>query len=268
MMIITANNHHYYIEIAGIGQPIVLLHGFTGSVASWHSLLEKLSENYQVIVIDILGQGKSDKPMNVTAYQMESIASDIAELIQISPTQINLLGYSMGGRLALYIALKYPELIKSLILESSSPGLASEIERDERRKNDNELADKIEQNGMEWFVDYWEKLPLWKSQLKLSFGVLQAQRDQRLQNDPLGLANSLRGMGTGVQPNLWGELENLKMPVQLIVGEEDTKFVAINQQMHQQLADSQLAIIPDAGHTVHLEQADLFVDTVLKFLGN
>ena len=107
----------------------------------------------------------------------------------------------------------------SLLLESASPGMADESERAERLRRDAALADRIEQQGIEWFVDYWERLPIWASQARLSQAVLKAQRNQRLRNDPRGLANSLRGMGAGAQPGLWQSLPCLPIPALLVVGE-------------------------------------------------
>jgi 2-succinyl-6-hydroxy-2,4-cyclohexadiene-1-carboxylate synthase len=169
----------------------------------------------------------------------------------------------MGGRLALYIATHYPERVQSLTLISASPGLKTEAEREARRKADNELADKIEKNGMAWFVDYWEISRLWDSQSP----ELKAQlRENRLKNNPIGLANSLRGIGTGVMPSLWEKLADLPIPVKLIVGELDSKFVAINQEMVSLIPNADLTIIPDAGHAAHLEKPDIFNDTLLGFL--
>ena len=153
----------------------------------------------------------------------------------------------MGGRLALFLALRYPTRIPSLILESASPGLADERARAQRRQHDNDLAEKIEARGISWFVDYWEGLPLWASQ---SDELIRRQRNQRLANNPLGLANCLRGMGTGAQTNLWGALPRLALPSCLIVGERDAKFRQIYQAMHAAMPHAHLSIIPLPGTTL------------------
>ena len=172
----------------------------------------------------------------------------------------------MGGRLALYLACHYPNRFSHLILESSSPGLATEAERAARRQRDALLADWIEAKGLAQFVARWEALPLWESQKQLSDEVRRRLRQQRLQNNVLGLANSLRGMGTGAQPSLWPLLPTLTLPTLLLAGKLDSKFVAINQKMGALLPNGRLQIIPHAGHTVHLEQSELFRTAVLKAL--
>lgn len=171
----------------------------------------------------------------------------------------------MGGRLALYLAVHYPSAIESLILESASPGLETHTERLDRQHSDEQLASQIEENGIPAFVAEWERLPLFATQARLLQPILDRQHTNRLQNNPQGLANSLRGMGTGVQPSLWMHLPTISKPVLLITGELDTKFIAIAQRMNQQIPDVTLVTVPDAGHTTHLEQPELFDGHVLEF---
>ena len=116
------------------------------------------------------------------------------------------------------------------------------------------------------FVEYWEKIPLWDSQQSLPRTTKEALHKQRIQNNPIGLANSLKGMGTGVQPSLWNTLSTIQLPVHLIVGELDTKFVSIAQDMHTYLPESNLHVVTDAGHTAHLEQPEAFNETLVKIL--
>jgi 2-succinyl-6-hydroxy-2,4-cyclohexadiene-1-carboxylate synthase len=247
--------------------PLLLLHGFTGSSVNWAEHVSVFSNQFSVITVDILGHGRSASPPDPNRYAMPQVAADLIALLDAwRIEQTALLGYSMGGRLALYLAYHYPERFSQLILESSSPGLAGEEEQAKRRQSDEALADWIEANGIEAFVDRWEALPLWASQQQLSAEIRQRLRQQRLQNNPVGLANSLRGMGTGAQPSLWAHLPTLSLPTLLIVGELDTKFVAINQQMSDRLANGRLHIIPQAGHTTHLERPELFCTIVTTFL--
>jgi 2-succinyl-6-hydroxy-2,4-cyclohexadiene-1-carboxylate synthase len=261
------NGQHYHVEVTGQGAPLVLLHGFTGDTSIWHAVRQYFARSHQVIAIDILGHGQSDKPYDVSAYHMARVADDICAILDaLAVGRAHLLGYSMGGRLALYLATQFSDYFCSLILESASPGLVTQEERDDRRDRDHALADKIEANGILWFVDFWEKLSLWDSQKQLSDAILQTQREQRLRNSPHGLANSLRGMGTGVQPSLWASLAHLSLPTQLIVGEHDTKFLRINQQMLEMIPQARMTPIPNAGHTVHLENFDAFVACVASFL--
>ncbi|WP_420632026.1 2-succinyl-6-hydroxy-2,4-cyclohexadiene-1-carboxylate synthase [Candidatus Leptofilum sp.] len=247
---------------------LLLLHGFTGSGANWSEHVSVFSKQYSVLSVDVLGHGRSACPPNPNRYAMPLVATDIIALLdawQIVQTAV--LGYSMGGRLALYLACNYRERFSHLILESSSPGLATEPERAARRQSDEALADWIEVKGIEAFVKRWEALPLWASQAQLPDGVRQRLRQQRLQNSPVGLANSLRGMGTGAQPSLWPCLPTLTLPTLLIAGELDAKFISINQQMAAQLPDGRLHVIPHAGHTTHLERPSAFATAVTHFLG-
>jgi len=259
----------YSFEIAGSGEkrPLLLLHGFTGSSRNWEPVLPELAARFMVIAVDLLGHGRSAAPTRPARYMIEAAAADLIDLLdQLAIEQTSLLGYSMGGRLALYLAAQYPQRFQALILESASPGLKEKAEQIERRQRDNELAARLEREGLEAFVDYWESLPLWASQEQLAEEVRAGLRRLRLQNDPVGLANSLRGMGTGAQPSQWNRLSKLRLPVLLLAGELDSKFVAINQEMARLIPGAWLEIVPEAGHTVHLERPSRYAKLVRAFL--
>ena len=261
---IVNSDHHYNVEVSGAGAALVLLHGFSGDCSTWHEATERLGDVFQLVVPDLLGHGASDHPADAKCYCMGAVAADIIDLLdQLTISTAHLAGYSMGGRLALFLALRYPERFKSLVLESASPGLAIEDERAARRKRDEDLAGRIEAYGIEWFVDTWQRLPLWKSQ---SEQLKAAQRPQRLRNCARGLANSLRGMGSGVQPNLWRELPDLAVPTLLLVGEHDHRFRWINQKMAAMIPRPKLAVIPSAGHNTHLENPQAFYLALRSFL--
>ena len=281
---------------------LVLLHGFTGSAAGWGNHLDTLAASgMRIVAFDLLGHGQSDAPADPQRYTMEHCQADILaalyELVgardatssqSLSPRQsihtpracsrlstksalyrlrpeseAILLGYSLGGRIALYAA--FSGFFRALILESASPGLASPIEREERRISDEILAASIERDGVAAFVDQWEKLPLFASQRSLPAECQQALHAQRLHNCAVGLANSLRGVGVGVQPALHARLPALSIPVLLIAGELDKNFCALARQMAQALPQSQLHIVPGAGHAVHLERPREFDDLVRDF---
>ena len=246
---------------------LVMLHGFTGSAAGWgHQLDAFATYGLRVIALDLLGHGQSDAPYDPQRYAIEHCQQDVLAVLQelgVSKDQAVLLGYSMGGRIALYTA--FSGFFRALILESASPGLEDPAEREQRRFSDEALAASIELDGIQAFIERWEKLPLFTSQKSLPFECRQALRRQRLQNRATGLAQSLRGVGTGVQPSLYARLPTLHIPVLLIAGELDTKFTAIARQMAQVLPQSQLRIIPGAGHTVHLERPQEFVSLVGNF---
>jgi 2-succinyl-6-hydroxy-2,4-cyclohexadiene-1-carboxylate synthase len=263
----TINGLCYHVVETGVGEPVVLLHGFTGSAATWRGLVARLAGEYRVIAVDLPGHGESDAPADVSRYRMEQVTTDLAALLTgMGAAPAHWLGYSMGGRLALYVAVHRPDLARSLILESASPGLADPAERQARREQDEHLAMRIETGGVAAFVAEWEQLPLFTGVRALPPDTQEALRQQRLANAAVGLAGSLRGMGTGAQPPLWDRLAAVKRPVLLLAGEQDERFVALNRRMAAEMPAARLAVIPGAGHTVHLEQPALFENAVLSFL--
>ena len=269
MSIYTIGDMSYYVEEAGSGEPVMLLHGFTGSSANWHPVMERLAGSFRVLAIDLIGHGRSDAPTEIEQYAMPNIANDLGLLLrQLNAIPAHWLGYSMGGRLALYIAVNHPQWVRSLILESASPGLCDVAERIARRQQDEALADRIESEGIESFVNQWEKIPLFASQEQLTAEARIALRAGRLANSAHGLANSLRGMGTGIQPSLWAQLDAIDKPTLLVAGEMDDKFVALNQQMAEVIPDATLRIANGTGHTVHLEHTDEYGEWVLAFLND
>lgn len=258
---------NYHVEIAGTGEPLLLLHGFTGSTATWRPAVAGLADRFRVMMIDELGHGQTDCPPNPARYTMEEAAADLAAILDAYGfTRAHVLGYSMGGRLALGFACLYPRRVGTLILESASPGLRTAAERMQRRTHDNRLAKRVLKEGIPAFVDRWEAIPLFMTQRRLPQSMRQAVRAERLGQCAAGLAGSLRGMGTGMQPSWWDRLTALRMPVLLISGERDEKFCRIAAEMDDRLAHARRSIIPDAGHNTHIEKADAFVQTVRPFL--
>jgi 2-succinyl-6-hydroxy-2,4-cyclohexadiene-1-carboxylate synthase len=238
-----------------------------GSTATWAAHVPVLSQHYRVITLDLPGHGKTEAPEAIDHYTMARCMDILWSVFQyLKIEKAHLLGYSMGGRVALSFAATHPELIDTLILESASPGLADPEERAARVKSDNTLADRIEREGLERFVDYWEALPLFESQRSLPESIRAELRAGRLNQNPRGLANSLRGLGTGMQPSLWDSLEKLDIPTLLIAGALDSKYTEIAKAMVKKLPDAKVALFEGAGHTVHLERADAFDQRVLSFL--
>lgn len=264
---LVVNGLRYHVTEKGNGVPVLLLHGFTGCGKNWHALMERLSQQYRVITVDLPGHGQTESPIDDSRYTMRNTTADLLMLLDhLEATPAQWLGYSMGGRLALYAALHNPAAVCSLILESASPGLVDDEERNARRNQDEVLAERIENEGIPAFVEYWERLPLFATQAALPTETRASLREQRLQNTVHGLAKSLRGMGTGAQPTLWDRLHQLQMPTLLITGESDEKFIAINRRMATLVPVSRLSIISGAGHTVHLEQPAAFTEKVVQFL--
>ncbi|MCY4147338.1 MAG: 2-succinyl-6-hydroxy-2,4-cyclohexadiene-1-carboxylate synthase [Chloroflexi bacterium] len=267
MRLRAASGNSYAISCQGRGQPLLLLHGFTGDHSVWQGIAPALGASHQLIMPDLPGHGRSDSPASAEAWRMFSVAADLISLLDaLEIPQSHLLGYSMGGRLALYLALRYPRRCISLTLESAAPGIADDKARMARQQSDNQLADQIEARGIAWFVDYWQALPMWESQTQLTPRARLAQQKQRLRCHPAGLAGSLRGMGTGAQPSLWEALPDLQLPTLLAVGALDSKFRRINATMAQAIPGARLEIIRGAGHNMHLEKPRQFAGLLAAHL--
>ncbi|HUS17521.1 MAG TPA: 2-succinyl-6-hydroxy-2,4-cyclohexadiene-1-carboxylate synthase [Chloroflexia bacterium] len=268
MSLVAVNGERYYVNCDGRGTPLLLLHGFTGGSTTWQPLLPRWRGAFWTIAVDLLGHGQSAAPADPVRYGMDATVADLAALLNtLGIGRAQVLGYSLGGRVALHFAATHPERVDALVLESASPGLATAAERAARVAADTALAASIQSDGVPAFVDAWERLPLWASQARLPAAARADLRAARLRNRPAGLANSLRGIGTGAQAPLHDRLPGLEMPVLLIAGAEDAKFSAIARAMATALPDAELAIIPDAGHCVHLEQPAVFAERVALFLG-
>ena len=256
-----------HVVSSGIGRPLVLLHGFTGSTATWDHLRSHLDSSHRVIAIDLPGHGGSSGPSDASRYSLDRFADDLATVLDaLDLTRIALFGYSMGGRAALRFAIRHPDRLSALILESASPGIEDLERRSERVAADNALADLIEKSGIEAFVSKWEQLPIWKSQEVLPQGVRGSLRTQRLRNDPRGLANSLRGAGAGVDPDVLSQLHLIATPTLLLAGELDSPYVALARRLESGLPHAEVRLIPNAGHGAHLENPDGVIGAVADFL--
>lgn len=223
---------------------IVLLHGFTQTGRSWEPAVAALGERYRALAPDIRGHGAA------AALRPVDVASVRADVLALAPERFALAGYSMGGRIALSLALAAPGRVERLTLVGASPGLSDPAERRARRAADEALAERIERDGIEAFAREWAALPLWRGQPP---EVAAAAHAMRLQQSPAGLATALRGLGTGVMEPLWERLPELTSPVTLVAGERDAKFRAIAERMAAALPDATLLVVPGAGHAVQLE---------------
>ncbi|MBA4537407.1 2-succinyl-6-hydroxy-2,4-cyclohexadiene-1-carboxylate synthase [Bacillus aquiflavi] len=249
------------------GFPLILLHGFTGDSSTWLPFCNKLTPQAKLIMPDIIGHGCTESPENVNVYQIEKVAYHLLLIMdQLKIKKADILGYSMGGRLALTFAIMFPERIRKLILESASPGLETEAEREQRRLQDGKLADFIKKNGIEEFANYWGEIPLFHTQQYISKHKKSVIRKQRLKNNPIGLANSLLGMGTGSQPSWWDDLKYIQHEVLLVTGMLDKKFCRINERMKKRIPLSQLVSVPNCGHAVHVEDEEKFGTIVNEYL--
>ncbi len=255
-------NHFHYTLRGNHNRPLILLlHGFLGSGEDFDQIVPMLIEQFCCLTIDLPGHGKT---IFSGDYTMQNTASAIVTLLDdLEIAQTHLIGYSMGGRLALYLALNFPNRFSKAILESASPGLKTEAEQVARIEHDRALARRLETDFPQFLQD-WYQQPLFRSfKHHPTFGTTIAKRSR---NNPSELAKSLTQMSTGMQPSLWQELKRHQNPLLLMVGECDRKFVAINQEMVALCSTAQLAIVPNVGHNVHIENANAYIHHIQKFL--
>ena len=236
--------------------PIVALHGFTGQGADFEPLRACLAPETSLTAPDLPGHGSRRHLRALDQYSLPAHLDLISEAA--SAPQVTLLGYSMGGRLALHWAIAHPERVHRLILVGASPGLATPEERDERRLGDATLAEFIRTRGLEAFFKYWHNQTFFQPMLRLPAEQLVPILERRLANDPEGLALSLENVGTGTLPSLWHRLKEIRFPVDLVSGEHDVKFTRLAHEMGAHLPKARHSVVEGAGHPVHLEKpADL-----------
>jgi len=264
---LTLNGLDYHYTVNGAGPALFLLHGFTGSAASWPRHIERYAGDFTCIAVDLPGHGATASPADPARYAMARVVDDLAALCkELGLDKAAWLGYSMGGRLALGVGVLAPQIVSALVLEGASPGLADPTERAARVASDELLAQRLDRDGLVPFIDFWERIPLFATQERLPAERRDGLRRQRLNNNPVGLANSLRGMGQGSQPAFHDRLAQINVPTLLLAGEEDAKFRLLAQEMSTTIPNARFATIPNAGHAAHFEQPAIFDDLVLTFL--
>lgn len=254
------------------GVPVVVLHGFTGSALAMAPLTERLAVGerrcpaLRVIVPDLVGHGRSEVPDDVDLYRVEAMANQVAALADtLGCETFHLVGYSMGGRVALTLGCVSPHRLRSLTLIGASPGIADPDERRSRAEADAARAERILAD-LEAFVDEWMDDPLFAGQAGLGEAHLRAARAQRLASNPQGLARSLTAAGTGAMQPLHERLADCDTPTLLVVGAHDSKFCAIAAQLAAELPRAAVARIDGTGHAAHLEQPDATAAAIADFI--
>jgi 2-succinyl-6-hydroxy-2,4-cyclohexadiene-1-carboxylate synthase len=234
---------------------VVLVHGFTQTHRSWDVVARELAPTYDVVALDAPGHG-----------ELSDVVLDLwqgARLVAQQGGPAAYVGYSMGGRLCLHVALAHPDFVEALVLVGATAGIRDDVERVNRRRDDEARAARIERDGVDAFLRDWLAQPLLAS-LPAEARLL----DDRRTNTAAGLAASLRLAGSGAQDPLWHRLAELEMPVLLVAGERDEKFAALAREMAAAIgANAHVAMVADAGHAAHLERPDAFVAIVRTFLG-
>ncbi len=234
----------------------VLAHGFTQTSRSWvpfSTLLRTAVPDADIVAVDLPGHGDAEPPHDLDLW------SSADRLVAAGGTG-TYVGYSMGGRVALHAALAQPDRVEQLVLIGATAGIDDAIERDARRRADERLAERIESVGTARFIDEWLTNDLFAGLTDAT-----AQRSDRLRNTPEALAASLRSTGTGTQQPLWDRLDELTLPVLVLVGERDAKFALLGRRLVDRLPSASLVVVPDAGHSVHLEQPEATVRAVTDF---
>ncbi|MDP2292003.1 MAG: alpha/beta fold hydrolase [Actinomycetota bacterium] len=231
---------------------INFVHGFTQTGNSWKPVAERLADlGYLVTVVDLPGHGNSS--------HVRADLRRTADMLATIGGEGTYVGYSLGGRACLHLAVMYPHLVQSLVLIGTNPGIDDDAERAARRDADDELIHRMHEIGVEAFLREWTALPL--------FGSLQLTDEQmadRLRNTVEGLSSSLQMAGTGSQGSLWPRLMELNMPVVAIAGADDTKFAAIAKQIADLVPDGSYRLIDGAAHAAHLQQPE----TVAAIIAN
>jgi 2-succinyl-6-hydroxy-2,4-cyclohexadiene-1-carboxylate synthase len=244
---------------------VVLLHGFMGSGKSFEHLIPDLKSFCNPVTIDLLGHGGTEGAELHYRFSTKEQVADVTKLISEQlHLPLFLYGYSMGGRLALQLALHRADLFRGLILESATFGIEDETERQARQALDARRSDAI-MGSFDGFLQDWKNLPLFESSTAPEALIAEIEKVQASQN-PFWLANSLQGFGTGTMPCVRKKLGRLSLPVRLIVGEKDPKFLHINRQMEKEIPDARLTVVKKAGHRVHLERPTNTVAAINAFI--
>ncbi|PEN15306.1 2-succinyl-6-hydroxy-2,4-cyclohexadiene-1-carboxylate synthase [Longibacter salinarum] len=245
-------------------KPVVcFLHGFMGDSSDWDEITDALSDDAHCIRVDLPGHGQSTG-LPSYVYSMEGATQSLADVLDDAGIQdCHLVGYSMGGRVALYFAMNHPERVRSLVLESASPGLTSSADRDARLAVDKERSARI-QNDLSGFLKEWYRMPLFKSLAR--YDLVESMITKRAKNDPDDLARALIGMSVGGQPSLWERLKEMDIPTLACTGALDDKYVKTTRYMAVGSRRMETVIVPDAGHNVHAERPQAFLSHLVYFL--
>ena len=226
--------------MAGVPTTVVLLHGFAGTRRAWDPVVERLDrERYTPLAPDLRGHGDARDARPV------SFEACVADVLAAAPERFVLCGYSMGGRIALHVALAAPERVDRLVLVATTAGIDDETARAARRDDDERVASFADGASIEQFADRWAAQPVFAGTPP---DAARIWREDLVRNDPRALAAVLRAIGTGAMDPLWGRLGELAMPATVLVGERDAKFVALGERLAAALPAGELVVVPGAGH--------------------
>lgn len=247
---------------------LLFLHGFMGSGRDWFTIANTLAHDYFCVLPDLPGHGTNTHLSLDAAIDFDILCVGLEQLLdELNLQQATLVGYSMGGRVALYFAVKYPQRVEKLVIESANPGVDNPVERDKRARLDDRRASQLLLGGMDSFVDNWYELELFAS-LKRFPQQRKSAKNRRKQNNPQWAAKIIRELSPGRQPSLWSHLPGLNMPVLLLAGVLDEKYAALVGQMGAVIPKATVQVVPNAGHNIHLEQPQVFADSIGRFVNS
>ncbi|MBG7609495.1 MAG: 2-succinyl-6-hydroxy-2,4-cyclohexadiene-1-carboxylate synthase [Anaerolineae bacterium] len=245
---------------------LLFLHGFMGSGLDWLPIAKYFKNDYFCIMPDLPGHGNN---LNFEMNQVLDYSTLTEGLLVLLETnhfdQVSLIGYSMGGRLALYFAIHYAEKIKHLILESANPGIDDLQARSQRAQVDLQRSKLIEDGGIESFVDQWYQMEIFGS-MQRQDKLFKAMKTARKENKSLWMAKFIRELSPGLQPTLWNQLSDLSMVTMLIAGALDEKYVRIVSKTAEKISQVTVRVIPNVGHSTHFEAPRDFCTIVANFL--
>jgi 2-succinyl-6-hydroxy-2,4-cyclohexadiene-1-carboxylate synthase len=265
LVILEAGDARLSYFVAGDGPPVTLLHGFTQSSRSWREVMAHMPEGWRWIVPDLRGHGETQIKQDA-ACSMDACAVDIVRLWdELGVERSHLVGYSMGGRLALHLAARHPDRLLSLLTIGAHAGLEEDA-REGRRRGDEGLAERIQKDGVEAFVNYWGSLPLFAGLERRGPAYVAEVRAERMRNHVAGLACSLRGMGAGAMQPLWDDLAHVKFPCTFVAGQLDHGYVASARRLAATVPHARFEIVPRAGHAAHQERPDAFARLLASHL--
>jgi 2-succinyl-6-hydroxy-2,4-cyclohexadiene-1-carboxylate synthase len=251
--------------VTGEGEPVTLLHGFTQSGRSWQEVISAMPAGWRFMVPDLRGHGET-RLRPGAACTMEACATDLEMLWgHLGIDRTHLVGYSMGGRLALQVAARHPDRLLSLVTIGAHAGLEREA-REGRKLGDEALAERIEKDGVEAFINYWAGLPLFAGLERRGPSFVARLHTERMKNTIAGLAASLRGMGAGVMQPVWDELGRVTVPCTFVAGQLDHGFVAYARRLAASVPNGRIEIVPRAGHAVHQERPEAFTRVLAAHL--
>jgi 2-succinyl-6-hydroxy-2,4-cyclohexadiene-1-carboxylate synthase len=262
----TIDGLRWEVRVRGAGRPLLLLHGFTGRGTSWGSHARAFARTARVITVDLPGHGRSGSadPGRMT---VERTADDLAAILRgLEAAPADVIGYSLGARIALRLAVAHPAVVARVVLESPSAGVEGDDDRAARRVADEALAGRLERDGLEAFVAEWERQPVFASHAALPPARAARIRSIRLRNAPQGLAASLRGAGQGSMIPLFDRLAGVDRPTLVITGAIDSLGRPRAVRVADGIPGARLALVDGAGHTPHDEQPATFRRLALDFL--